>query len=148
MAKTKLSDLGSSVIVDSFANEKLVPALGDGTFGIPGDLCAINPANGRIVGSDVGGLEQFIGILMESKITGTEAVIVIDIPCMLVIPQSGHDYRIRCDDLGATVKVGHSMKFGANPGYAIKEATLLLGFIGRLALEGLTGDTVCEMTWK
>jgi len=147
MAKTKISDLGSSVCVDD-QNEKLVPALGDGTFGSPGHLCAIDPATGKIVGTDVGGLEQFIGILMESKITGTETVIVAGVPCMLVVPKSGHNYRIRCDDLGATVKVGHSLVFGANPGFAVKTATLILGFIGRLALEGLTGDTVCEMTWK
>jgi len=146
MAKTKISDLGSSVLVDD-QNEKFVPALGDGTFGIPGDLCAINPANGRIVGSDAGGLEQFVGILMESKITGTETVIVQDVPCKLVVPKSGHGYRIRCDDLGATVKVGHSITLGANPGKALKAATVLEGFFGRLALEGLTGDTVCEVTW-
>lgn len=146
MAKTKISDLGSSVLVDD-RDEKLVPALGNGSA-IPGELCAIDPSNGRVVGSDVGALEQFVGILMESKITGTETAIAQDIPCKLVVPKSGHGYRIRCDDLGATVKHGHSMKFGANPGYAVKEATLLLGFIGRLALEGLTGDTVCEMTWN
>lgn len=147
MAKTKISDLGSSVCVDD-QNEKYIPALGDGTFGIPGDLCAINPANGRIVGSDVGALEQFLGILMESKITGTETAIVQDVPCKLVVPKSGHNYRIRCDDLGGTVKAGHALTFGANPGKALKTATLITGFIGRLALEGLNGDTVCEMTWK
>ena len=146
MAKTKISDLGSSVCVDH-QNEKLVPALGNGTQD-PGSLCAIDPSNGRIVGSDVGGLEQFVGILMEDKITGTETAPVADAPCMLVVPKSGHGYRLRCDDLGATVKVGHGLNFGANPGDAIKQSTLILSFIGRLALEGLTGDTVCEMTWK
>lgn len=147
MGKTKISDFGSQVCVNE-DNEHTVPALGDGTFGIPGDLCAINPTNGRIVGSDVGGLEQFVGILKESKITGTETVIVIDVPCMLIVPKSGHRYRIRCDDLGATVKVGHGMKFGPNPGKALKEGTILLAVLGRLNMEGLTGDTVCEITWK
>jgi len=146
MAKTKISDLGSSVCVDD-QNEKFVPALGDGA-GIPGELCYIIAATGKIGGCDVGDKEFFVGILMESKITGTETAIVDGIPCTLVVPKSGHNYRIRCDDLGATVIHGNAMTFGANPGYAVKAATILTGFLGRLALEGLTGDTVCEVTWK
>ena len=146
MAKTKISDLGSSVCVDD-QNEKMVPALGDGA-GIPGELCYIIAASGKIGGCDVGDKEFFVGILMESKITGTETAIVDGTPCKLVVPKSGHNYRIRCDDLGATVIVGNAVTFGANPGYAVKAATILTGFLGRLALEGLTGDTVCEVTWK
>ena len=125
----------------------MVPALGDGA-GIPGELCYIIAATGKIGGCDVGDKEFFVGILMESKITGTETAIVDTIPCKLVVPKSGHNYRIRCDDLGATVIVGNAVTFGANPGYAVKAATILTGFLGRLALEGLTGDTVCEVTWK
>ena len=147
MAKTKISDLGSSVCVND-QNEEYVPALGDGTFGIPGDLCYIVAATGLIAGSDVGGAEFFVGILMESKITGTETAIVASVPCTLVVPKSGHKYRIRCDDQGATVIVGNAMTFGANPGKAVKTATILAGFLGRLSLESLTGDTVCEVTWK
>jgi len=148
MAKTKITDFGSRICVGPEKNEHMVPALGDGTFGIPGDLCAIVNTTGRIVGADVGGLEQFIGILKESPLTGTETVIVIDIPCTLIVPKSGHRYRIRCDDVGATLKVGHSMTFGANPGKAVKTATILAGFLGRINLEAITGDTVVEVTWK
>ena len=148
MAKTKITDFGSQVCVND-ENEHSVPALGDGTFGIPGDLCAIDPATGRIVGADVGALEQFIGILKESPITGTEIVIVQDVQCRLIEPKSGHRYRIRIDDVGATLKVGHSAKFGANAGKAVKTTNLLdPGVIGRLNLEALNGDTVVELTWK
>ena len=147
MAKTKITDLGSSVCVDD-QNEKFVPALGDGTFGLPGNLCYIVAANGRIAGADVGTAEFFVGILMESKITGSETVIVQDVPCKLVVPKSGHNYRIRCDDLGATVIVGNAMTFSTTVYKGEKAATILTGFLGRLALEGLTGDTVCEVTWK
>jgi len=146
MAKEKISDLGSSVCVDD-QNEKFVPALGNGAA-IPGDLCAIDPTNGRVVLSATGIIEQFVGILMESKITGTETLIATDIPCKLVIPKSGHGYRIRCDNLGATLKVGHAMLHGTTAGKAKKEAALITaGILGRLSLEGLTGDTVCEVTW-
>ena len=147
MAKTKISDLGSGILVDD-QNEKFVPALGNGSA-IPGEFCAIDPSNGRVVGTDVGALEQFIGILMESKITGTETAIVTDIPCKLVIPKSGHGYRCRIDDPSATLKHGHSIKFGANAGYAVKTTNVLdAGVIGQLSLEALTGDTVVEFTWK
>ncbi len=146
MAKTDLKDLGSSVLVDD-RDEKLIPALGDGTA-IPGDLCYIDPSDGKAKGSDVGVVEFFSGIMMESKITGTETAIVAGVPCMLVQPKSGHDYRIRIDDLGGTVVHGNAVKFGANAGKAVKTTNLLdPGIIGRLALEGLNGDTVCEITW-
>jgi hypothetical protein len=147
MAKTKISDLGSSICVDD-QNEKYVPALGDGAA-IPGELCLITAADGKVDGSDVGDKEFFVGILMESKITGTETAIVAGVACRLVKPKSGHDYRIRCDDLGATLITGTPMKFGANDGYAVKTANILdPGVIGYLSLEGLTGDTVCELTWR
>lgn len=147
MAKTDLGDLGSKVCVDD-QNEKTVPALGDGA-GIPGELCYIIAASGKIGGCDVGDKEFFVGILKESKITGPETAPGDGVPVTLVKPSSGKNYRIRCDDLGATVIVGAPMKFGANPGYAVKTTNLLdPGIIGWLALEGLTGDTVCEITWK
>ena len=51
MAKTELKDLGSSVCVND-ENEHTVPALGDGTA-VPGDLCYIDPSDGKAKGSDV-----------------------------------------------------------------------------------------------
>jgi hypothetical protein len=146
MAKTKLSDLGSSVLVDD-RNEKLIPALGDGSA-IPGDLCYIDPSDGKAKRSDVGAQEFFSGILMESKITGTETAIVAGIPCKLVVPKSGHAYRCRLLDTGATKKVGNGITFSATPGKAEVTATLLTAFLGTLSLEVLDDDTVCEFTYK
>lgn len=147
MAKTKLSDLGSSVLVDD-QDEKLVPALGDGTFGVPGDLCFIAPATGRVAGSDVGAFEFFVGILMESKITGTETVIVQDVPCMLVVPKSGHAYRIRIIAAGDTDEIGSGIVFSATPGKAeTTDQTLANSKIGRASLEILVGDTIAEIIW-
>ena len=146
MTKTKISDLGSSVCVDD-QNEKYVPALGNGV-GIPGDLCAIDPTNGRIVLTATAIIEQFIGILKESPLTGTETAPAADEPCTLIVPKSGHRYRIRCDNVGATLKVGHGMKFGTTAGKALKEATVLLANLGKLSLGAFTGDTVVEVTWK
>ena len=150
MTKTKISDLGSSVCVDD-QNEKMIPALGNGAA-IPGELCAVDPANGRVIGTKVAGNgnEVFSGILMESKITGTETAIVTDIPCKLVVPKSGHGYRIRCNVVAAADDpVGTGVTFSATDGKAeTTDTTLLLSFIGQLALEAVINDTVAEVNWK
>ena len=148
MAKTKISDLGSSVCVDK-KNEKYIPALGNDAA-VPGDLVYIDPANGRVVGSDItaGAAEKFSGILMESKITGTETAIVVDIPCMLVVPKSGHNYRIRANIIAATDDVtGLGVTFSTTVYKAQSGSTLILSKIGRLSTEAVVGDTVCEITW-
>jgi len=151
MAKLKITDLGSSVCVDH-QNEKLVPALGDGTFGIPGDLCYVVETNGRIAGADIDAAEFFVGILMESKLTGTEDIIGQDVPCTLVVPKSGHNYRIRINVADDDDEVGAPVTFSDTAGKAETTQsvalTLILGFIGNIALEVLTGDSVAEITWK
>ena len=145
MAKTELKDLGSSVLVDD-QHEKLIPALGDGAA-IPGDLCYIIPGTGKVGGSDVGAQEFFSGIMMESKITGTEAAIGDGVPCMLVVPKAGHNYRIRCIAAGDTDEVGGGFTFSATPYKAETTDVTLDNAKGTIALEILTGDTVAEITW-
>ena len=145
MAKTKLSDLGSSVCVDD-QDEKYIPALGDGSA-VPGDLCFIDPSNGRVKGSDVGAQEFFQGILMESKITGTETAIVADIPCKLVVPKAGHNYRIRCIAAGDTDEAGGGFTFSATPYKAETTDVTLDNAKGTIAMEILVGDTIVEVTW-
>ena len=145
MAKTKISDLGSSILVDD-QNEKLIPALGDGTA-VPGDLCYIIPGTGRVGPANVGATEFFSGIMMESKITGTETAIVAGIPCMLVVPKAGHNYRIRTIAAGDTDEVGGGFTFsGTNYKAETTDVTLALRK-GTIALEMLVGDSVAEVTW-
>jgi len=152
MTKTELKDLGSSVCVDD-QNEKFIPALGNGTA-VPGDLCYIIPTAGATLGrvgpTQIGVKEFFSGILMESKITGTETAIVADVPCKLVVPKSGHNYRIRCNIVAAAAdEAGAGVTFSATAYKAeTTDLTLILSFIGRLALEAAIGDTVCEITWR
>ena len=146
MAKTTLGDLGSSVCVDD-QDEKYIPALGDGNA-VPGDLCSIIPGTGKVQGADVAALEFFSGIMMESKITGPETAIPDGDPCKLVVPKSGHGYRIRCIAADDTDEVGSGVTFS---GTAFKaettDVTLANSKIGRLSLEVLVGDTVCEVNW-
>jgi len=146
MAKTELKDLGSSVVVDADEKVKTIPALGNGTA-VPGDLCSIDPSTGKVQGADVGAIEFFQGILMESKITGTETAIVDGVPCTLVVPKSGHNYRIRCIAAGDTDEVGGGFTFSATVYKAETTDVTLALRKGTIALEVLTGDTVVEVTW-
>ena len=146
MAKDELTDLGSSVCVDD-QNEKYIPALGNGAL-IPGDLCSVIPGTGKVQGATIGALEFFSGILMESKITGPLVAPADGVPCTLVVPKSGHNYRIQCNAAGDTDEAGTGVTFSNVAGKAeTTDTTLLLSKIGRLALEVLAGDTVCELTW-
>lgn len=146
MAKTDIMDLGSSVCVDD-QDEKYIPALGDGA-GIPGDLCSVITGTGKIQLSTIGALEFFSGILMESKITGTETAIPDGTPCRLVVPKSGHGYRINIVAAGDTDEIGTGVTFSTTAGKAeTTDTTLILSQIGRISLEVLTGDTVCELNW-
>jgi len=149
MAKEKLSDLGSQVCVDD-QNEKTIPALGNGVA-IPGDLCYIDPTTGKVAGSKVAGngAEWFSGILKESKITGTEDAPGDGVPCTLVVPKSGHNYRIRCNIVATNPdEVGGGVTFSATAYKAdTSEVTLALAKIGRLSLEAAVGDTIIEVTW-
>jgi len=147
MAKTELGHLGSKVCVDD-QNEKTIPALGDGTS-VPGDLVYIDPADGKAKGADIAAKEFFSGILKESKITGPETAIVAGVACTVVVPKSGHGYRIRCNAAGETDEVGGGVTFSTTAGKAeTTDTTIILGFIGQLSLEVLVGDTVCEVNWK
>jgi len=148
MPKTKISDLGSSICVD-MNNEKFIPALGNGATGIPGDLCYIVPGTGKIALSDKTTAKFFSGILMESKITGTEAIIADLVPCRLVVPKSGHDYRIRCTIVAvADDEMGGGVHFDDDAGKGeTTNVTLANSKLGRLSLHAAIGDTVAQITW-
>lgn len=149
MTKTKISDLGSSVCVDD-QNEEFIPALGNGSA-VPGDMCYIDPSNGRLLGVDEGAADLFGGILMESKITGTETAIVTDIPCKLVVPKSGHKYRVRTlpDASGATtdLQIGQGMDFSATA-YKVDKAASINVAVMTLTLVYIDNDEVAEINWR
>ena len=146
MSKTNLKDLGSKVAVGPDQDEHLIPALGNGTA-VPGDLCYRDPATGKLLGSDVGAAEFFEGILKESPITGTETAIVTDVKCSLIVPQSNHRYRVRCNDMGANKETGDGVLFSSTAYKADIGSTLILAFLGRLTMPYVDNDTVCEMVW-
>ena len=146
MAKTQLNHLGSKVAVGPDQDEHLIPALGNGTA-VPGDLCYRDPSNGRLLGADVGAAEFFEGILKESPITGTETAIVAGVKCSLIVPQPGHRYRVRCNDMGANKETGDGVLFSSTVYKADIGSTLILAFCGRLTMPYVDNDTICEMVW-
>lgn len=143
MAKNNLSDLGSQVCVND-ENEHIVPALGNGAA-IPGDLCGINPDTGQIILTQGETYEGFVGILKESKITGTETAIVAGVPCSLVVPKSGHRYRVRTIDLNKDWNVGFEMIPSGTAGKM--EGGGHFPTIAKLSLKYIDDDTVAEVTW-
>jgi len=146
MAITKISELGSKICVDD-ENEHLVPALGNGTA-VPGDICGIDAANGRVTGVDDGADENFVGILKESPITGTETAIVADVPCSLIVPKSGHRYRVRCLDTVDTQEAGYPLGFSATP-YKMDTIGDAEIAVARLSIaKKVDDDTVAEVIWN
>ena len=143
-AITKISDLGSQICVDD-EDEHLVSALGNNAA-LPGDMCGIDANNGRVTGTQDGTDEEFVGILKEDKITGTEAVIGDGVPCSLIVPKSGHRYRIRCLNTVDTQEAGHGLGFSATPYKmdTIGDAELA---VARLSISSAVNDTAVEVIW-
>lgn len=143
MAKTTMSQFGAGVCVDN-EKEHLVPALGNGAA-VPGDLCGITAADGKVLASQTGAV-GFIGILKEDPVTGNETAIVAGVPCSLIVPKSGHRYRIRCNDLAGDYPVGTAMGFVATD-YKLGVAADIVHAIARLSSPYTDDDLVCEVTW-
>ena len=115
MAKTTLIEYGTSVLAGPYDDEEIVAALGDGNA-IPGEFVHIG-SDRKVAGSDLGAVELWSGILLESRITGREAAIGSGTNCEVVIPKSAHRYNVRILDLNADGEIGFSLDISATPGY-------------------------------
>jgi hypothetical protein len=145
MVLTKISELGSSVCAGSKLEEEIIPALGDGAM-TPGDLVYVLTASGKVAGSDLGAAELFTGILMEHPTLGTETAITAGLPCSVVIPQSGHRYRVRCLDLNAATQIGSPLDISATAG-SMDAAADVNNALAYVSKPNADGDTVVEVRW-
>jgi hypothetical protein len=143
MVLTKISELGSSVCCGSKLEEEIIPALGNGTA-VPGDQVYILTADGKVAGSDLGAAELWTGILMEHPTLGTETAITAGLPCSVVIPQSGHRYRIRCLDLNAATQIGSPLDISATA-YKVDAAADVNNALYVVSKPNADGDTVVEV---
>ena len=145
MAVTQLKDLGSKVAVGDYQKEHLRPALGNGTA-IPGDCCGLDPANGRVLAVDDGAIENFVGIMKENVLTGTETAIVAGVKCSLIIPKKGHRYRVRKLVNAAALEEGFPIGFSATP-YKMDTVGDAEICVARLSIPTVINDTICEVYW-
>lgn len=146
MVNTKISQLGSRDIAISGLPEIRIPAMGDGTAK-PGDLVGITDATGRVAQTGTGGADYFHGILDDVPDMAENTAITAGKPCSVIVPQSGHKYRVKCLDFGGAAVSGVAVIHGTAGAVtfdgAIENATL-----GYLAEPIVDDDTVCEMRWK
>lgn len=145
MAKTTLLEYGTSVIIGSQGDEEIIPALGDGTAK-PGNVVGIT-SGGKVVQSDLGAVEDLIGILMESQITGQETAIVDTVLCDVVIPKSGNRYVVRIDDQGGAKEIGYPLEVTATAG-TLGVADDVNNALAVLGKPIANGDTVAEIIWR
>ena len=146
MAITTLTEMGGRVSVGDYQKEHLVPALGNGTA-IPGDCCGLDPANGRVLAVDDGAIENFVGIMKENILTGTETAIVAGIPCSLIVPKKGHRYRVRKLVNAAAQEAGFPIGFSATP-YKMDTIGDAEIAVARLSISTVINDTICEVVWS
>ncbi len=145
MVKTTLIEYGTSVLAGPYDDEEIVPALGDGNV-LPGEFVHIH-SDGKVIGSDLGAIELWSGIAMESRITGREAALESGKPCEVVIPKSGHRYNVRILNLSGDKEIGFSFDISATPGYidaAVDVNNALCGAAKPVA----NGDTVAQVRMR
>lgn len=152
MANTKISHLGDRRIAISGLPEIRIPALGNGVVK-PGDVVGIVRSTGYATGSDIGAFEYFEGIVDDEPSLAEDTAITAGIPCSVIVPQSGHKYRVGCVDLGGAVLEGTGMGFSATAGKLQKVTAVgvagstVFGLAQTVSL-GANGDTVVEVRWR
>jgi hypothetical protein len=96
MVLSKISEIGG-VIIGSWDDEIIIPALGDGTTKA-GMMVNINTA-GQAVATDVNAVDLFTGIALPCPFVDMDTAITANAQMNVVIPQSGHLYGVFIVDL-------------------------------------------------
>jgi hypothetical protein len=147
MANTKISDLGSRKIALSGLGEIYLPALGDGTAK-PGDMVGITDATGRVVRCDIGASELFRGILDDLPTIAEDTAITAALPCSIIVPQPGHQYRVKMEDAGGALTSGQPMGFSDDAGAMEDIAGLGTAGVHAVLTKAIVDDdVVCEIQW-
>ena len=151
MAKLKISDLGSRKIALSGLGEIYRPAKGDGTAK-PGDLVGIIESTGKVVRTDLGAgttSETFVGIVDDDPTLAEDTAIPDGQELNLIVPTSGHKYRVKMEDPGGAVLKGAPMGFSDDAGAMEDIATMgTAGVYANLDKSAVDDDVVCEVSWR
>lgn len=144
MANTTLSSVAPKVAL-SVGGEKRKPALGDGTAK-PGDAVGIILATGKVVQTDIGASELFVGFLDINVDTDMDTAIGDGIPCEIIEPTSRHIYNVQIEDPAGDEGAGYPYTFSDTAGALEQAASAILG-IARLASTVATGDLYGKINW-
>ncbi len=144
MANTTLSSVAPKVAL-SPGGESYVSALGDGTAK-PGDAVGVILATGKVVQTDIGTSELFVGFLDINVETDMDTAIADAVPCRIIVPQSAHVYNIQIEDPAGDEGAGYPYTFSDTAGAMEQAASAILG-LARLADTVATGDLYGKVRW-
>lgn len=144
MANTAISDLGGREIAISGLPEIRIPCMGDGTSK-PGDLVYYVDATGYATYATTA---LFTGILDNDYKTADDTAITAGAPCSIIIPQSGHKYRVGYTDQNAADVTGQNCVIANGTGKLTTANDLTLDICAQLAQPTADDDTVAVVIWK
>lgn len=144
MANLTLSDIATKV-ANSTGGEITRPALGDGTAKA-GDAVGLL-STGKVVQTDVGASELFVGFLGKRYDTDIDTAITDGDTCFIIVPRSGKEYNILIEDPAGTEEEGTPYTFSDTAG-AMEAATAAILGLAYLASQVVTGDLYGTVRWK
>ena len=146
-----LSALGGIVCVDGRAGEIIITAKADGTLKAGNAVMVLSTLGatlGDIDGIVDGGVENFIGFLLEKYNTDCDTAVTDGELVEIVVPQSGHKYNVAIEDPSAALEAGTDMVFGNTDGNMEKKAHDALTWCPARTWKGVTtGSRFCTILW-
>lgn len=147
MANTAISNLGTRVAVGN-EPEKLISALGNGTLKA-GNIVGINESTGKVQAVNIGTTELGIYIVQGDGKTALDTAIADSTPLSLIVPKSGHKYRVFISDQNAAKYKGQALKVAATTVGELTSNTnhATAGTVASLAKDIADDDRVAEVEW-
>lgn len=142
------SDFATNSICLDAGKEKKVPALGDGSL-LPSTACSIDSSTGKIVASDAGATDEFVGLLEKAYDKSIDTAPADGQAVDLIVPKQGKDYVVRIDSANtAGGNAGKPLELSATSnGEFMDAANLGDKVMCRLARDHATGDDFTTVTW-
>jgi ABC-type Fe3+ transport system substrate-binding protein len=148
MVNNKLSDVAPAVAL-SAGGENRKAALGDGTAK-PGDAVGIVSATGKVVQTDVGASELFVGFLDIRYDTSMDSAIADGDPCEIIVPQTGKIYNVHIVDPVGGVDNDAGQPYGMSATAGAMDALASIntaGVVATLEKDIADGDDYAEIRW-
>lgn len=141
-----ISALGDSVVMGDMNDEELIPAIASGSEKA-GHCVNITTATGAAAITDVDSVDLFVGIVKERYDTDIDTAITASKVIDIIIPKSGHKYRVITANLSASGP-GIQMIFTSSAGLGKQTAIETNERCRTFSDSYVTGDTVAEVIWS